>query len=93
MIAPADKFFGTDFEKMLKDKGFTTLVMVGTTAQGAVLYTASEAALRGFNVVVPVDGSSASSPYAEQSSTWILANAPTISTKVTLTRSDMVSYH
>ena len=91
--APADKFYGTDFEKTLKDKGFTTLVMVGTTAQGAVLYTASEAALRGFNVVVPVDGSSASSPYAEQSSTWILANAPTISTKVTLTRSDMVSYH
>jgi len=93
VIAPADKFLGTDFEKMLKDKGITTLVMVGTTAQGAVLYTGSEAALRGFNVVVPVDGSSASSPYAEQAATWVLANAPTISTKVTLTRSDMVSYH
>jgi nicotinamidase-related amidase len=91
-IAPVDKFYGTDLEKQLKDKGLTTVVLVGTTAQGAVLYTASEAALRGFNVVVPVDGSTAASTYAEQATTWVLANAPTVSQKVTLTRSDMLSY-
>jgi nicotinamidase-related amidase len=92
VTAPADKFYGTDLEKQLKDKGITTVVLVGTTAQGAVLYTASSAAFRGFNVVIPVDGSSAAVPYAEQATTWILANAPTISQKTTLTRSDMVSY-
>jgi nicotinamidase-related amidase len=93
VAAPADKFYGSDFEKQLKDKHIETLVLVGTTAQGAVLYTASSAAFRGFNVVVPVDGSSAAAPYAEQATTWILANAPTVSQKVTLTRSDMITYH
>lgn len=42
----------TGLEKMLKDKGITAVVAVGTAAHGAVLYTASEAALRGFNVIV-----------------------------------------
>jgi nicotinamidase-related amidase len=46
--APADKFFKTDLEKILNDKGVKTVVIVGTAAQGAVLNTASQAAFRGF---------------------------------------------
>ncbi len=57
----ADKFIRTDLEKILKDKGMTTVITVGTSAQGAVLYTASGAALRRFKVIVPVDGSSSES--------------------------------
>jgi nicotinamidase-related amidase len=32
------------------------VIAVGTAANGAVLYTASAAAFRGMNVIVPVDG-------------------------------------
>ena len=37
---------------------------MGTSSNGAVLYTASGAALRGMNVIIPVDGISAVDPYA-----------------------------
>jgi nicotinamidase-related amidase len=93
MIAgPVDKFVGTDFEKELKDKGITTLVLTGTSAHDAVLYTASQAAIRGFKAVVPVDGMSASAPYAEQATAYILTTAPVLSGNVTLTRGDMITY-
>ena len=64
---------------MLKDKGITTVIVVGTLANGGVLHTASEAALRGFKVVVPVDGMSSpnlDTLYTEQYTAWHLANAP-----------------
>jgi isochorismate hydrolase len=57
----ADKFVRTELEKILKDKGITTVVAVGTAAQGAVLYTGSQAAFRGFKVIVPVDGATSES--------------------------------
>jgi nicotinamidase-related amidase len=92
VIGPVDKFINSDLEKMLKDRGITTLVMTGASAHGAVLYTASEAAIRGFNAVVPVDGMSATDPFAEQATAYLLTTAPVLSAKVTLTRSDMMTY-
>ena len=77
---------------MLKDKGFTTIVAFGTAAHGAVLYTASAAALRGIKVVVPVDGSTSENLFAEQAVTWILSRAPTVSNNVTLTKFDMIKF-
>jgi nicotinamidase-related amidase len=88
----SDKFYGTDLEKILKEKGIKTVIVVGTAAHGAVLYTGSEAAKRGFKVIVPVDGSSAESTYIEQYTVWHLANNPSWGSEVTLTRSDMVKY-
>ncbi len=88
----ADKFLNTDLEKMLKDKGIQTVIMVGAAANGAILYTGSGAALRGFNVIVPVDGISAADAYSEQISTWQLANGLTFGQKVTLTKSDMIKF-
>jgi nicotinamidase-related amidase len=73
--AAADKFYKTDLEKILKDKGINTVV-VGTAAQGAVLNTASQAAFRGFKVIVPVDGMSAETPYYEQYTAVQLATSP-----------------
>src|SRR5260221_4730929 len=35
----ADKFFGTNLEQILKDKGIDTAVVVGSAANGAVHYT------------------------------------------------------
>ena len=80
-----DKFAKTDLGKILEDKGVRTVIVVGTAAHGAVLYTASDAAMRGLKVIVPVDGMSADNAYAEQYTAWHLANAPIISAAVTLT--------
>jgi nicotinamidase-related amidase len=88
----ADKFLNTDLDKMLKDKGIKTVITVGTSANGAVLLTGTGAALRGYNVVVPVDGISSQDEYSEQFSTWQLANGPTFGKKVTITRIDMVKF-
>ncbi|MDR5780952.1 cysteine hydrolase [Caballeronia sp. LZ065] len=88
-----DKFFGTDLEAALKAKGIQTVIVTGTMAHGAVLYTASEAALRGFKVVVPTDGMSSKDPFGELSAAWVLANAPAgVSRNVTLSRSRMIGF-
>ena len=88
----ANKFIRTDLDKILKDKGVATVIVVGTTAQGAVLYTASEAAFLGYKVIVPVDGSSAENTYAEQLTAWTLANAPGVGQNTTMTRFDMIGF-
>jgi nicotinamidase-related amidase len=90
VVSGPDKFFGTDLEKILKDKGFQTVIVVGTAAEGAVLHTGSGAALRGFKVIVPVDGMASANPYAEQYTAWHLLNAPRIGPQVTLTKTDMI---
>jgi nicotinamidase-related amidase len=90
--ASADKFVGTDLEKILKDKGIKTVVVTGTAAHGAVLYTGSQAAFRGFKVIVPVDGMSSENTYYEQYTAYQLANAPGVAQQVTLTRIDMIKY-
>lgn len=96
VVAFVDKFTlgdkDTGLEKMLKEKSINNIVAVGTAAHGAVLYTASEAALRGFNVIVPVDGMSGDGQvaYDEQAVAYILTHAPVVSPKITLTRIDMI---
>ena len=87
-----DKFFGTDLEKFLKERGIKTVIVTGTAAHGAVLYTASAAALRGMQVIVPVDGMSAESTYAEQYVAWNMVNAPRVSNQSVLTKIDMIKY-
>lgn len=91
----ADKFVGTDLEKILKDKGITGVIVAGTLAYGGVLHTASQAAFRGFKVVVPVDGMSSTNAdtlYTEQYTAWHLANAPFFGGRVTLTKTDMIKF-
>jgi nicotinamidase-related amidase len=92
VLSGPDKFLGTDLEKILKDKGILTVIVTGTAANGAVLFTAAGAALRGMNVIVPVDGMSALDPYAELTAAYTLANAPLIPLKTTLTTIDMIKF-
>jgi nicotinamidase-related amidase len=98
ITAFVDKFIlgnkDTGLEKMLKDKGITTVIAVGTAANGAVLYTSSAASLRGFNVVVPVDGMSGTGQilYDEQAVAYTLTHAPILSPKITLTSVDMIKF-
>lgn len=88
--APADKFFKTDLEKILKDKGIKVVVIVGTAAQGAVLNTGSQAAFRGVKVIIPVDGMSAENTYFEQYTAYHMTHAPGVRQHVTLTKIDMI---
>ena len=88
--AAADKFYKTDLEKILKDKGVNTVVVVGTAAQGAVLNTASQAAFRGLKVIVPVDGMSAENLYYEQYTAVQLATSPGVGQQTTLTKIDLI---
>jgi nicotinamidase-related amidase len=86
----ADKFFKTDLEKILSEKGIKTVIVVGTAAHGAVLNTGSQAAFRGLQVIVPVDGMSSENTYFEQYTAYHLANAPGVGQRVTLTKFDMI---
>jgi nicotinamidase-related amidase len=87
-----DKFVNTDLDKILKDKGITTVITVGTASNGAVLFTAAGAVFRGMNVIVPIDGMSAINPYSELSTVFTFTAAPQVSAKSTLTRSDMIKF-
>jgi nicotinamidase-related amidase len=87
-----DKFIGSELEKTLKDKGIKTVVALGTQAQTSVLHTGGAAALRGFKVIVPVDGMSADEVFPELYTAWHLATAARISAQVTLTRFDMIGF-
>lgn len=87
-----DKFLNSDFEKMLKEKGVQTIILNGTAAQSTVLHTGGAAALRGFNVVVPIEGMSSNEAFPELYTAYHLTTAARIDAKVTLTRVDMITY-
>jgi nicotinamidase-related amidase len=87
-----DKFANTDLEKFLKEKGVKTVIVLGAAAHGAVLYTASTAATRGFKVIVPVDGITSDTAYAEQYTIWHFANVPVIGGAFTLTTLDGLKF-
>jgi nicotinamidase-related amidase len=87
-----DKFINSNLEQTLKSKGITTVVAMGTQAQTSVLHTGGEAALRGFKVIVPVDGMSADDVFPELYTAWHLSTASRISSKVTLTKFDMMGF-
>ena len=92
VLSGPDKFLHTELEKILKDKGVKTVIAVGTSSNGAVLYTASGAIFRGMKAIVPVDGMSAVDPYADYSAVFTIADAPRLSTEATLTKIDMIKF-
>jgi nicotinamidase-related amidase len=96
IIAWVDKFTlvdkDTGLEKLLKDKGITTIIASGTNVNGAELYTSSAASLRGFNVIVPVDAMPGLNEYEEQYVAYNLVHAPIVSSKISLTSVDMIKF-
>jgi nicotinamidase-related amidase len=94
VTAFVDKFMlgdkDTGLEKILKDKGITTLVPVGVASHNGVLFTSVMAALRGFKVVVPVDGMAGNNAYEDQAAAYILTSS--IVYKVTLTSIDRIKF-
>jgi len=87
-----DKFVNTDLASILKGRGIKTVIVAGTASNGAVLFTAAGAAFRGIKVIVPVDGMSAVDRFADLSTAFTFANAPTLSQASTLTRTDMIKF-
>jgi len=90
--AGVDKFYKTELENILKENRIKTVIIVGTSANGAVLHTATGAAVRGLEIIVPVDGISATYPYEEQYAVWHLMNAPGTRRRVILTKADMIKF-
>jgi nicotinamidase-related amidase len=95
-----DRFFRTDLDKMLKEKGIKTLIMVGWKISGSVTYTAVAAMAHEYTVVIPTDTTSAGSGYETtigfynvlNSGNANLANEALKPMAVTLTRTDLVAF-
>jgi nicotinamidase-related amidase len=97
----ADKFNNPDFDATFKAKKVTTLLIVGTRSNGAVLYTAFSSNIHGYTVVVAIDGISGSIPFETILTEWQMLNQPGFTNAdnkplaeklVTLSRGDLVSF-
>lgn len=86
-----DKFYNTDLDSILKARDIKTVIIVGTVAHGAVLSTTTGASVRGYQVIVPVDGMSADTLYPEQYTAWHLMNSPGTRNRTTLTKIEWVN--
>jgi nicotinamidase-related amidase len=82
----------TGLDKILKDKGIKTVIVVGSAANGAVLNTTTSAFFHGYQTIVPVDGMSGNNPYIEQEVVYNFVSAPIMGGKVILTRIDMIKF-
>jgi len=92
VLSGPNKFRNPELEKILKDKGISTVIVTGTAANGAVLQTAVGAVGRGLSVIVPVDGLSSVNAYDDLATVYTFSSAPALSAKATLTRSDMIKF-
>ena len=94
MTAFVDKFMlgdkDTGLQKILSDKGIKTIISVGIASHNGPLFTSVTAALRGFSVVVPVDGIAGNNAYEDQIAAYTLTSS--IVYKVTLTSIDMIKF-
>jgi nicotinamidase-related amidase len=97
----ANKFDSADFEKAVKATNATTVIIVGTRSNGAVLYTAYEANVRGYTVVVAVDGISGAIPFETTMTEFQVLNQPGFTNAdnkpladklVTLSRGDLITF-
>jgi nicotinamidase-related amidase len=90
----ADKFVNSNLDQGLKDRGIKTVIVTGTSAQGAVGGTTNGAAQRGYKAVVPVDGMSGEDAFNELYAIWhIYKGGPVnLTSNATVTRSDLIRF-
>ena len=67
-------------------------LLSGGGRRATVISTASTAAQRGFEVVVPVDAVAANESYSEQYTVWHLSHAPFLALHTKLTKLDMIKF-
>jgi hypothetical protein len=95
-----DRFYNTDLDKAMKEKGITTIIMVGWKVSGSVAYTSVGATLRGYTVVIPVDTTTAATDYETaigfyqilNQGNGNLTNQPLKPKAPTLSRTDMITF-
>src|SRR5437763_11912210 len=90
----ADKFVNSNLDAGLKENGIKTVIVTGTSAQGAVAGTTNGAAQRGYKAVVPVDAMSAEDAFNELYAIWhIHKGGPVnLTSNATVTRSDLITF-
>ena len=89
-----DKFLGSNLEEKLKARGIKTVIVCGTSFQGVGIGTGSEAAQRGYKVIIPLDCLSSEDTYMEQYAAFhLFKGGPVgVTSQVTLTRTTMVKF-
>ena len=89
-----DKFVGGELQAWLKDKGAKTLVITGSSANAAILYTATTAArMHRYSIVIPMDGVNASTPYEQEYSLHQFTVLPSQANKLfQFTRLSMITF-
>jgi nicotinamidase-related amidase len=89
-----DKFIDSNLDAGLKEKGIKTVIITGTSAQGAVATTSNGATGRGYKVVVPVDGTASEDAFREAYGIYHLAagGPAALTQNVTVTRSDLIKF-
>lgn len=55
-------FYSTTLDVLLRELGATTIIICGVATEACVLFTAADAYIRGYDVVVPSDGCTSESP-------------------------------
>ena len=90
----ANKWYNSDLEPALKAKGITTVIISGTSAQGAVAGSTQGATERGYKAIVPVDGMASEEAFNELYAAYHLAKGGPVALveHVTVTRSDLIKY-
>jgi nicotinamidase-related amidase len=90
----ADKFVNSNLDQGLKDRGIKTVIVTGTSAQGAVGGTTNGAAQRGYKAVVPIDCMSGEDAFNELYAIWhIYKGGPVnLTGNATVTRSDLIGF-
>ena len=94
-----DRFYNTELDKILKDKGITTLILTGWKVSGSITYTSVGATARGYTVVVPADASLAATDYEIAVGIFQIlnqfdanaTNEPLKTKASTLSRSDLIT--
>jgi nicotinamidase-related amidase len=89
-----DKFIDSNLDAGLKAKGIKTVIVTGTSAQGAVATTSNGATGRGYKAVVPVDGTASEDSFRELYAIFHLAGGgpAALTQNVTVTRSDLIKF-
>src|SRR5579864_544540 len=101
VTARADKFFNSDLDQILQSHGIQTVVMVGSAANGAVMYTTFGAVERGYTVVVATDGISSGPDFDTFLAEYQVLNMPGFANAAndplkpqaaTLSRGDLITF-
>ncbi|MDJ0270407.1 MAG: cysteine hydrolase [Aigarchaeota archaeon] len=83
-----DAFYGTPLDHILRLADVENLVIVGTVANICVLHTAGSAALRWFNIYLPIDGISALTDFDMKAA----IRQVSFLYRGTITRSDLIKF-